>query len=248
MHDIGQSSGSCALRPQYASLSSFCEFIFYVLLTVAKVGSTKRFQPETLQLIADRGQHNVPILYKPVLPVIGRNSPAVPSTATRPKVSRNPFRLFLNPDVDVLLLIAAISCAIFYGVIATISTSFAEAYPFLTQTTIGLCFLSIGGGMMFGSSVSGRVFDRQYAKYKAKAQAQMSADPTADMTREESFPLEKVWIMFIKVNTQLIAAVTQGSTSPDTIPHHTSSYRMCGVWMEHPEESEYCRPSDFAFY
>ncbi|KAF5312980.1 hypothetical protein D9619_002950 [Psilocybe cf. subviscida] len=170
------------------------------------------FQPETLQLIADRGQHNVPILYKPVLPVIGRNSPAVPSTATRPKVSRNPFRLFLNPDVDVLLLIAAISCAIFYGVIATISTSFAEAYPFLTQTTIGLCFLSIGGGMMFGSSVSGRVFDRQYAKYKAKAQARMSADPTADMTREESFPLEKARLRLIPylIILQVVACAGYG--------------------------------------
>lgn len=165
--------------------------------------SARRFQPETLQLVADRGQHNIPILYKPVLPVIGRNSPAVPSTTTRPKVSRNPFRLFLNPDVDILLLIAAISCAIFYGVIATISTSFAKAYPYLTQTTIGLCFLSIGGGMMVGSSVSGRVFDRQYAKYKAKAQAKMSADPNADLTREESFPLEKVWNIFIRVGLHL---------------------------------------------
>ena len=169
------------------------------ILTIADVTTVSRFQPETLQLIADRGQHTVPILYKPVLPIIGRNSPAVPSTTTRPKVSRNPFRLFLNPDVDVLLLIAAISCAIFYGVIATISTSFAETYTFLNQTTIGLCFLGIGGGMVFGSSISGRIFDREYAKYKAKAQARMSADPNTDLTREESFPLEKVWSLFIPV-------------------------------------------------
>jgi hypothetical protein len=185
-------------------------FHIFQVSTIADVTNTSRFQPETLQLVADRGQHTVPILYKPVLPVIGRNSPPVPSTAIRPKLSRNPFRLFLNPDVDILLVIAAISCAIFYGVIATISTSFAEIYPYLSETTIGLCFLSIGGGMVFGSSISGRIFDREYAKYKTKARARMSADPNVDLTREESFPLEKARLRLMPYLILILTIICAG--------------------------------------
>lgn len=39
--------------------------------------------------------------------------------------------------------------SVFYGVTATISTLFEEAYPFLSETDIGLCFLAIGFVVLF---------------------------------------------------------------------------------------------------
>ncbi|KJA29580.1 hypothetical protein HYPSUDRAFT_174289 [Hypholoma sublateritium FD-334 SS-4] len=161
------------------------------------------FQPETLKSISDRGLSNLYIIYRPVIPVIGRN--AVPKPTSRPatvKVSRNPFGLFLNPDVDVLLLISAIGCAVYYGVTATLSTLFIKTYPFLTETTIGLCYLAMGGGMIAGGSITGRLLDIEYRRFKEKAQAKLSdQSETINLNREENFPLEKVSAVAISVVT-----------------------------------------------
>ncbi|KDR85436.1 hypothetical protein GALMADRAFT_132132 [Galerina marginata CBS 339.88] len=143
------------------------------------------FQPETLPSIAESNRNGLFVLYRPVLPIIGRNKPLVkPAIILRPKVPRNPFLLFLNPDVDVLLAISALICAVFYGIIATISTLFIAAYPYLNETTIGLCFLGVGGGMVIGSSTIGHVLDLEYKRFKVTASG-------PDSNQEESFPLEK---------------------------------------------------------
>jgi hypothetical protein len=151
------------------------------------------FQPETLQSIVDKRRDKIFLLYRPVLPIIGGNSPGTISAIAPPKIPRNPFLLFLNPDVDVLLIISAIACAVYYGVIATISTSFAATYPYLNETTIGLCFLAVGGGMAIGSFISGRVLDIEYRKFKEAAKSQLPDDGSAsNLAQEESFPIEYV--------------------------------------------------------
>ena len=81
----------------------------------------------------------------------------------------------------------------YYAVTATISTLFIQTYPSLNETTIGLCYLAIGGGMIVGSSITGRVLDMEYQRFKARAQARIQGDPAAvNLNQEEGFPLEKV--------------------------------------------------------
>lgn len=82
-----------------------------------------------------------------------------------------------------------------YGVIASISTLFSDAYPFLTQTDIGLCFLAIGGGMAIGSVFGGKVLDKDYRRTKSSLEEKARNDPESkirpeDVTREENFPVE----------------------------------------------------------
>ena len=147
-----------------------------------------------MKSIHERGRANIFLIYRPVVPVIGRNAPPVPPRAPSAiKIPRNPFALFLNPDVDVLLVISAFGCAVYYAVTATISTLFIQTYPSLNETTIGLCYLAIGGGMIVGSSITGRVLDMEYQRFKARAQARIQGDPAAvNLNQEEGFPLEKV--------------------------------------------------------
>ncbi|KAF8204569.1 major facilitator superfamily domain-containing protein [Pholiota molesta] len=169
------------------------------------------FQPETLRAISDSGRLNIPIIYKPVIPIIGRNAPPAPaSQEAKVKVPKNPFGLFLNPDVDVLLLMSAISCAVYYGVTATISTLFVETYPFLTETTIGLCYLSIGGGMIIGSSITGRLLDADYKRFKAQAQARIGEGEQVNLNQEEDFPLEKARLRLLPIYITLMAAASAG--------------------------------------
>ncbi|KAF9476062.1 MFS general substrate transporter [Pholiota conissans] len=169
------------------------------------------FQPETLRSVTESSRAEIPIIYKPVLPIIGRGrrSPPPPSSAPKVKVPKNPFALFLNPDVDVLLFLSAIGCAVYYGIIATISTLFVTAYPYLTETTIGLCYLSIGGGMIVGSTLTGRILDKEYRRFKAKAEARFG-EGAVNMNQEENFPLEKARLRLMPVYIAVMAACCAG--------------------------------------
>jgi len=154
--------------------------------------------PETLRAIVGDGSIPPPPLYKPLVPVIGRSRVNIDPTAKAPRRKfRNPLLLFLYPDVSLLLLYNAILYSVFYGVTASISTLFQTVYPSLTEIETGLCFLSIGGGMLIGGVVTGRFLDWDYNRIKQKMiERAMSGDNAEkmrpeDVTREESFPIEK---------------------------------------------------------
>ena len=101
---------------------------------------------------------------------------------------RNPFRLFLQPDILLLLAVNAIATAVFYGINTSTSTLFSVAYPFLNETTIGLCYLATGGGMIMSTSIMGRVLDWEYQTLRKRAETRT----TADVTKEDFSLLEQV--------------------------------------------------------
>jgi predicted MFS family arabinose efflux permease len=156
----------------------------------------RSLQPETLKSVIEDGRNWIPILYQPVIPIIGRKfsqGPTVAREATA-KVFRNPFRLFLQPDILLLLAINAIVFAVFYGINASISSLFSAAYTFLNETTIGLCYLAAGGGMIMASIIMGRVLDWEYQTFRKRAESRITALEltTAGITKEDFFPLEQV--------------------------------------------------------
>ncbi|KAF7981131.1 hypothetical protein HWV62_34869 [Athelia sp. TMB] len=134
---------------------------------------------------------------KPLLPIIGRNRPVTENVEKPPKKSFvNPLLLFTYPDVMIILILNGIVYAVFYGVTATISVLFQKAYPYLSESDIGLCYLAIGGGMIIGGIVVGRLLDRDYAAFKARMikQIKEGSNETGmrpeDVTKEENFPIE----------------------------------------------------------
>lgn len=148
------------------------------------------FLPETLRVIVGDGSTPAPWFYRPVIPIIGRNNKAFGSTRQEAlKKFKNPFRLLLQLDILNLLWVNALVCAVFYGVLASISTLFTEAYPFLNETKIGLCFLGIGFGMVLGSSTTGKFLDWQYARFKKNSLLEM---PRGNPAANAEFPIEKV--------------------------------------------------------
>jgi len=154
--------------------------------------------PETLRSIVGDGSIPPPPLYRPPLQVIGRGRQNADSNEKPPfKKFTNPLRLFLYPDISLLLFFAGIVNAVFYGVVTSISVLFSEVYPFLNETAIGLCFLAYGGGMLIGSLITGKVLDREYRAIKEKLikKAEQNAHlPGAikpeDVLKEENFPIE----------------------------------------------------------
>ncbi|KAI0068155.1 MFS general substrate transporter [Artomyces pyxidatus] len=174
------------------------------------------FMPETLRALVGDGSIVPSTLYRPVIPIVGKNHKA-PISTERPPRRRfiNPIRMFTYPDVDILLLFNAIIYAVFYGVTATMSTLFQEAYPYLNQTDIGLCFLAIGGGMLIGTVVSGKLANRDYAIVRDQVVRKAQVDPETEVDvkaieTDGTFPIERARLRSIPLYLTIFTACIIG--------------------------------------
>ncbi|KIK68315.1 hypothetical protein GYMLUDRAFT_153793 [Collybiopsis luxurians FD-317 M1] len=130
------------------------------------------FLPETLRSIVGNGSLSTSVIHRPLIPVVGRgraetvklDSSSPHYRKNRKFQMKNPFAILKNLDITLILFFNGTVSAVYYAVTATISTLFAEAYPFLSETQVGLCFLSIGGGMFLGSLSSGRILDGEFQR------------------------------------------------------------------------------------
>ncbi|KAF8200049.1 major facilitator superfamily domain-containing protein [Mycena galopus ATCC 62051] len=150
------------------------------------------FLPETLRAIVGNGSIPLPPIYHAVIPIIGRDGRqrfvATTTDAAVPKRKfQNPLLLLLHVDVALLLLINGIMYSVFYGVTASISTVFHDAYPQLNETDLGLCFLTLGGGLAAGSLFCGRLLNWDYQKLRRTLQA----DDPAVVPVTDGFPIER---------------------------------------------------------
>lgn len=103
--------------------------------------------------------------------------------------------------------------------------------------------------MIVGGSVTGRLLDMEYRRFKEKAQAKLNdQSETVNLNREENFPLEKVsgdntptYLIFeFEFLTGTLAFC------PDL--YHCYDRGYCRIWMEHPDESEYCCSVDTSIH
>lgn len=216
--------------------ASICLMIIILYVSICIIlpplSIIRSFQPETLGSVIDSGRDKVLILYQPVIPVIGHFSYSIDQHSPKVKVPRNPFCLFLNVDIDLLLCISAIACALFYGVIATMSTLLEATYPFLNETTIGCCFLAIGGGMIFGSSINGRFLDLEYRRFKRLAGFDLEGSANAaNLVQDESFPLEKVYLFYVAKWTFHSSCFWSGSSENHATLHHNSGGDLRCLWL-----------------
>lgn len=157
--------------------------------------------PETLRSYVGDGSLPPPRGYAPLIPVVSRKrkgSVSDPAARLPKRGFHNPLKLFLLPDVTLLLFFNGVVYAVFYGVTTSISVLFQETYPYLTETDIGLCFLAIGGGMLVGGVAVGRIIDKEYRRVKTQmiAASEKETDPDKqvkieDITKEENLPIEK---------------------------------------------------------
>ncbi|EMD36227.1 hypothetical protein CERSUDRAFT_115176 [Gelatoporia subvermispora B] len=172
-------------------------FWFLCIATMVCFVLTLAILPETLRAIVGDGSTPPPHLYRPLFPIIGRGRfSADPSARAPVRKFRNPLLLFLYPDVSLLLLYQAIPYAVFYAVVASVSSLFQTVYPVLSEIEIGLCFLSIGGGMIIGGVVTGRLLDHDYRRIRqtlmrrAQESGEVEKAQAEHVTMEEHFPIE----------------------------------------------------------
>ncbi|KAG8897416.1 hypothetical protein FRC01_011349, partial [Tulasnella sp. 417] len=170
-------------------------FWFLCILTGVCLIPMVLFYPETLRVVVGDGGITPPLWNRPVIPIIApwrrgsstESSKPQSSAARRPRM--NPLPLLLNLDVLLTLFSGGLSYALFMTVPAVISALFQDAYPYLTETEIGLCFLPIGIAGIVSGIVSGKIADRVYkaerAKYDANRKQQLEANGENILKEEE---------------------------------------------------------------
>lgn len=153
-------------------------FWFLAILSAACLALILFFLPETLRSIVGNGAASQPRFPKgSLVHVAGKQSQAL-FTMTVPELPRvrdskrstaNPFRLLVYPDIALTLTYTGIVYAVNYTITSTISSAYTVAYPYLSETLLGICYLSTGLGMILGSTITGKLLDRDYARIKLKA-------------------------------------------------------------------------------
>jgi len=167
------------------------------------------FLPETLRRIVGNGSVPPPRILRPLVPVIGRSTPDSSQASDARKPLANPLRLLLYPDIAILLVFNGLIYSVFYGVTASISTLFHEAYPSLTEADIGLCFLGIGSGMAVGSAFTGKILDWEYRNFK-KRLIRLTDEKENDYPEGLDFPIEKARLRLLPFFLLLYVAACIG--------------------------------------
>ncbi|KAI0147175.1 major facilitator superfamily domain-containing protein [Xylariaceae sp. FL1272] len=146
-------------------------FWFLVIFSTACFVMLLLFLPETMRSLVGNGSITpTHFAYKPLVPIFKHTittSPA-PKVTQDKKNSVNPFRLFRYPDIILALTYTGIVYAVNYTITSTISSSYAVKYPWLSETIIGICYLSTGAGMILGSTINGKLLDYDLARIKKR--------------------------------------------------------------------------------
>ncbi|KAH7105288.1 MFS general substrate transporter, partial [Auriculariales sp. MPI-PUGE-AT-0066] len=167
-------------------------FWFMAAFSGALAVTITLFLPETLRVIVQAGDVRPPAHLRPIIPVLAKYGPkTAKDSAAAPRVkpkSRRP--VFLTwPDTLLMLVCNACSSALFQALMSSISTVFDESYGYLTQTTIGLCFLPVGVATCFSSPLLGRLIDHEYRRAGGSRGEKVSLDFDLEKARLRLVPL-----------------------------------------------------------
>ncbi|CEL56102.1 putative transporter AQR1 OS=Saccharomyces cerevisiae (strain ATCC 204508 / S288c) GN=AQR1 PE=1 SV=1 [Rhizoctonia solani AG-1 IB] len=175
--------------------------------------------PETLRAIVGDGSRPPQKWNRTPITILGRKveKKEVESDRpdlTTPRKSANPlriFRVFTQPDILLVLICTGIIYSLFYSVTTTTSPLFLSVYPYLTQSTVGLCFIAYGVGGALGSVVMGKLLDYDWRKMEGLISGGTSipnqteeGEPTATKPDKQDLPIEhtrlkRVPILFVMV-------------------------------------------------
>ncbi|EJT98759.1 MFS general substrate transporter [Dacryopinax primogenitus] len=149
--------------------------IFYFLLAASALCFLLEllFLPETLRAIVGDGSLPAPRWNRPLLPVLGQAWREGMHDGKSSELPRRTgpldfVKLFTHIDVCLILWTNAVSFTMFYCIQTTLSPLFLAAYPSLTETEIGLCYLASGAGCIVGAPLSGRLLDISWAREEAR--------------------------------------------------------------------------------
>ncbi|KAG8891824.1 hypothetical protein FRB99_003328, partial [Tulasnella sp. 403] len=208
-----------------ASLGRRGIFWFLCIASGVCFGTIFLLFPETLRRIVGDGSILAPWWNRPLIPIIGplgrkaASLDAIAKTESLVRLRYNPFHLLLQLDVVLMFIANGVVYCVFISMQTSLSLLVQDAYPFLGQTAIGLCFLPMGLGTLFSSLITGKVLDWQYKRERTNWEQERrncrgvaGADPDVLITQEEelTFPIERVRLKWAMGSSVLVSCVSVG--------------------------------------
>ncbi|KAK0201741.1 major facilitator superfamily domain-containing protein [Desarmillaria ectypa] len=151
--------------------------------------------PETLPCIVGNGSIRPSFIYRALIPVVEKDRMAENPRLVQkppPKPFRNPFLLFLNPDVLAETLFTSVIFSMQYSISGTLSNAYTIQYSFLNSANIGLCYLPNGLGLAGGTIINGKLLDMEYRRSRARAirEATEKGISEEEAVSQAKFPIE----------------------------------------------------------
>lgn len=155
------------------------------------------FLPETQHRIAGNGSIPLSGFQKPLVYHVRPPKEWSHGPRARPETPPLSFRKVFSPmaymfenDILALLSWGTFVYMVWSMVTSSTTTALLDAFPYLNQWEIGLCFLPNGLGCVLGSLCTGRLLDRQFKLVEMRYKEEHGLS-TVDVKNTKAFPFER---------------------------------------------------------
>ena len=162
-----------------------------------------------------------------MLPLLTKYTSTSATALPPPKKFINPLLQFTHPSAALVLLFNGVVYSVLYGVTVSLSKLFAEAYPFLTESELGVCFLAIGMGCAMGSFLNGKILDADFRRIQRGLDKKREATMAVDLEKgvgtrkfegkdrvagklDDSFPIEYARLRLVPIYVAVIVVCVMG--------------------------------------
>ncbi|KAF9877124.1 major facilitator superfamily transporter [Colletotrichum karsti] len=180
-------------------------FVFLLIISTITLAVIVVFLPETMRSIAGNGSIQQNGIYKPLVWYItGEPTYTQPShETTKPKkritlaTFLEPLRLLVQKDILINLVFGGVIYAIWSMVTSSTSGLFKTSFG-LSELQIGLCFLPNGIGTIVGSTIVGKLMNKDFAAFEAAYKSARNIPSAKKLSSKDvpaDFPIERARLM-----------------------------------------------------
>ncbi|KAI8316358.1 Itaconate transport protein [Colletotrichum sp. SAR11_240] len=215
-------------------------FVFLLIISTITLAVIITFLPETMRSIAGNGSIRLDGMYRPLARYIRGDPEYVEQgsvkSSPRKKVTFmtfvEPLRLLIQKDILINLVFGGIIYAIWSMVTSSTTGLFKESFG-LNELQIGLCYLPNGLGTIVGSTIVGKLMNKDFAAAEAaykSARNEQSKKKLSSKDVPADFPIERARLQRLPWAVVIFVITTAGYGFSMAYPSITS----LGGWIAVP--------------
>ncbi|KAI8261209.1 Itaconate transport protein [Colletotrichum sp. SAR 10_77] len=215
-------------------------FVFLLIISTITLAVIITFLPETMRSIAGNGSIRLDGMYRPLARYIRGDPEYVEQgsvkSSPRKKVTFmtfvEPLRLLIQKDILINLVFGGIIYAIWSMVTSSTTGLFKESFG-LNELQIGLCYLPNGLGTIVGSTIVGKLMNKDFAAAEAAYKSARNEPSKKKLSSKDvpaDFPIERARLRRLPWAVIIFVITTAGYGFSMAYPSITS----LGGWIAVP--------------
>ncbi|KAI8200943.1 Itaconate transport protein [Colletotrichum sp. SAR 10_65] len=207
-------------------------FVFLLIISTITLAVIITFLPETMRSIAGNGSIRLDGMYRPLARYIRGDPEYVEQgsvkSSPRKKVTFmtfvEPLRLLIQKDILINLVFGGIIYAIWSMVTSSTTGIFKESFG-LNELQIGLCYLPNGLGTIVGSTIVGKLMNKDFAAAEAAYKSARNEPSKKKLSSKDvpaDFPIERARLQRLPWAVVIFVITTAGYGFSMAYPSITS--------------------------